>query len=296
MSAQREETHRAAAIDSLGCDTADLIRNERLGAGRAVVMRKTCRQPLGRVMTGESARGALLGVSLSGHHSRSIIVDGREKLFTFHPGQIYLRDFAEPYRAELQTAFDFLLVEIPYDDPADEWPEARCLASLPRLQAETDAVLPHLAAALLPSLSEASLASTLFADQMVLAMQAHLISRFGSVPSSPRRRPLLSRGQEARAKELLAGHLDGDILVGEIAAACGMSRSSFMKGFRATTGTTPMQWLTQLRIETAKRLLEGSGLSLAEIGARCGFADQSHFTRVFSAKTGFPPGAWRRQA
>ncbi|WP_420104018.1 helix-turn-helix domain-containing protein [Bosea sp. (in: a-proteobacteria)] len=296
MSAQLQETCRAASLDSLGCDLGGLLRNERLQAGRSVVMRKTSRRPLGRVTTNESIRGALLGVSLSGHHRRSIVIDGREKSFTFHPGQIYLRDFAEPYRAELQTAFDFLLVEIPYDDPADEWLEARSLSLLPRLQADTDPVLPHLAAALLPSLSEASLVSTLFVDQMVLAMQAHLISRFGPVPSSPRRRPLLSRAQEARAKELLAGHLDGDVLVGDIAAACGMSRSSFMKGFRATTGTTPMQWLTQRRIEAAKRLLEGSELSLAEIGARCGFADQSHFTRVFSARTGAPPGAWRRGA
>jgi AraC-like DNA-binding protein len=95
---------------------------------------------------------------------------------------------------------------------------------------------------------------------------------------------------------LLAGHLDGDILVGDVAAACGMSRSSFMRGFRETTGTTPMQWLTRLRIETAKKLLGDSELSLAEIGARCGFADQSHFTRVFSARTGVSPGAWRRGA
>jgi AraC-like DNA-binding protein len=296
MSAQLEETQRAASVDSLGCDTTGLVRNERLQAGRAVVMRKTCRQPLGRVTTAESVRGALLGVSLSGHHRRSIVVDGREKLFAFHPGQIYLRDFSEPYRAELQTAFDFLLVEIPYEDPADEWMEARFLSRLPRLQADTDPVLPHLAAALLPSLSVAPHASTLFVDQMVLAMQAHLIDRFSPVPPPPRRKPLLSRGQEARAKELLAGHLDGDILVGDVAAACGMSRSSFMRGFRETTGTTPMQWLTRLRIETAKKLLGDSELSLAEIGARCGFADQSHFTRVFSARTGVSPGAWRRGA
>ncbi|WP_167561708.1 helix-turn-helix transcriptional regulator [Bosea lupini] len=90
---------------------------------------------------------------------------------------------------------------------------------------------------------------------------------------------------------MLASHLDGDVLVGDIAAACGMSRSSFMKGFRATSGTTPMQCLTHMRIETAKKLLEGSELSLAEIGARCGFADQSHFARVFSARRGAPRGA-----
>jgi transcriptional regulator GlxA family with amidase domain len=33
---------------------------------------------------------------------------------------------------------------------------------------------------------------------------------------------------------------------------------------------------------------------LADVALACGFADQSHFTRVFSAATGLPPGAWRR--
>lgn len=274
---------------------AVLLRNQRLQAGRSVVMRKTSHQALGPIATAESGRGTLLGISLSGQHRRSIVVDGRAKAFTFAPGQIYLRDFAEPYRANLQTAFDFLLVEIPHLDPADEGRETRCLSGIPNLQAETDPVLPHLGAALLPVLADPGSGATLFIDQMVLAIQAHLIARFDAVPSTPRRRPLLSMRQESRAKELLASHLDGDILVGDVAAACGMSRTSFMRGFRATTGTTPMQWLTQLRVENAKKLLQGSELSLAEIGARCGFGDQSHFTRVFSARTGVAPGVWRRR-
>jgi AraC-like DNA-binding protein len=38
------------------------------------------------------------------------------------------------------------------------------------------------------------------------------------------------------------------------------------------------------------------GLSLAEIAISAGFANQSHFTRVFSALVGVSPGAWRREA
>ncbi len=33
---------------------------------------------------------------------------------------------------------------------------------------------------------------------------------------------------------------------------------------------------------------------LADIAAACGFADQSHFTRVFARSMGTPPGSWRR--
>ena len=285
-----------SAIDSLGCPVSVLARNERLQAGRAVVMRKTSRQAMGRVETSGSHRGTLLGIALSGFHRRSIVVGGRQRPYDFGPGQIYLRDFAEPYLADLLTPFDFLLVEIPHGEKGDEAREARRLSSLPQLQAEADPVLPHLAAALLPALADPRAAAALFIDQIVLAMQTHLTGRFGGGRAAFRPRELLSHVQEERAKELLAAHLDGDILVGEVAAACGMSRSSFMRGFRATTGTSPMQWLVALRIEKAKALLAGSALSLAEIGVRCGFADQSHFTRVFSARTGTSPGAWRRNA
>ena len=38
----------------------------------------------------------------------------------------------------------------------------------------------------------------------------------------------------------------------------------------------------------------GSPLALAQIAYECGFADQSHFTRVFTAAVGATPGAWRR--
>jgi AraC-like DNA-binding protein len=48
------------------------------------------------------------------------------------------------------------------------------------------------------------------------------------------------------------------------------------------------------RIESAKLIMRQGHSSLAEIAIRCGFADQSHFTRAFSRETGASPGQWRR--
>ncbi len=294
MSALLPNAPRISSVDSLGCQTAVLARNERLEAGRAVVLRKASETALHRVETRESTRGILLGIALSGLHKRDIVVDGRTRSFEFTPGAIYLRNFAEPYRAELLNGFDFLLVEMPATAAEGDPAEARALEALPRLQAETDPILPHIAAALLPALGHSQTVSTLFVDQIVVAIQTHLASRFGDLKPPGRQRSLLSHAQEARAKEMLANRLQGDLLVADIAASCGMSRSSFMRAFRATVGTTPHQWLIRQRIETAKALLHDSRVSLAEIGARCGFADQSHFTRVFAARTGVSPGMWRR--
>jgi transcriptional regulator GlxA family with amidase domain len=48
------------------------------------------------------------------------------------------------------------------------------------------------------------------------------------------------------------------------------------------------------RVEQARGLLIANDMSLADVALACGFADQSHFTRVFSSAIGMPPGAWRR--
>jgi AraC family transcriptional regulator len=48
------------------------------------------------------------------------------------------------------------------------------------------------------------------------------------------------------------------------------------------------------RVNKAKELLRHS-LPLAAVATDCGFADQSHFTRIFTSIMGMPPGVWRRQ-
>jgi AraC family transcriptional regulator len=104
----------------------------------------------------------------------------------------------------------------------------------------------------------------------------------------------LAPWQERRSKEMLLAHIDGRIGLDELSSACGLSRSHFARAFKTTTGVTPMQWLVGQRIDRAKHLLLNSVLSIEEIAHRCGFADQSHFTRAFLKAIGNAPGAWRR--
>lgn len=98
----------------------------------------------------------------------------------------------------------------------------------------------------------------------------------------------------ALAKDLLARDLDGHPDIPAVARACQLSVGGFQKAFREATGLPPLRWLRSLRIERAKVLLAEGALSLADIAASCGFADQSHFTRAFSDVSGVAPGRWRR--
>jgi AraC family transcriptional regulator len=54
--------------------------------------------------------------------------------------------------------------------------------------------------------------------------------------------------------------------------------------------------MLSLRVERAMTLLRRPDLSLSEIALACGFADQSHFGRVFTRHTGQSPGTWRRSS
>jgi DNA-binding response OmpR family regulator len=103
----------------------------------------------------------------------------------------------------------------------------------------------------------------------------------------------LAPWQERRAKESMSANLCGEFSVSRVAAECGMSRGHFGQAFKRSTGMTPREWLSTQKINKAKGLLL-AGTSLAEAAQQCGFSDQSHFTRVFAAMVGAPPGAWLR--
>jgi len=208
-----------------------------------------------------------------------------------------VRNFADDYRADLQGPFDFLLVEISREffDRATDERDGRRVTGLECVTGMHDPVLANLARAMAPTLARPHEASTLFVDQMSMAIGTYLIEQYGGAvtrPLRPHRR--LSRLHEARAKEMLLGSLDGKLSISDIALACGLSRSYFIRAFHDTLGQTPHQWLMKQRVEMACRLLAQGAQPLVDIAADCGFADQSHFSRVFTQHTGRPPGTWRR--
>jgi len=137
--------------------------------------------------------------------------------------------------------------------------------------------------------------NNLLIDSLRQAIDAHQSHRLGTtdVAFSPLRRGL-TVCQERRAKKLLIEKAGDDNSIEEIATACKLSRSYFIRAFKSATGETPHRWLIQQRVQKAKDLLLGY-LPIAEIALECGFSDQSHLTRVFSALIGMPPGAWRRE-
>lgn len=105
----------------------------------------------------------------------------------------------------------------------------------------------------------------------------------------------LAPWQLRRAKEIFRADLSENHELQRVAAACKLSVSHFARAFKISTGVPPHQWLMTARIEMARDLLEHSHTPLVEVAGMCGFADQSHFSRVFARSTSTSPGAWRRE-
>lgn len=158
-----------------------------------------------------------------------------------------------------------------------------------------DTTMQCLGNSLLAAFSRPEQVSRVFVDHMTLAVGIHVARTYGSMRARARRaQGGLASWQERRVRDLIEANLSGDISLRALAAECGLSRSHFVRAFRASMGQAPHQWLLQRRIERAKTLLQGAGHTIADVALACGFADQSHFTRVFTRTVGNSPGAWCR--
>ena len=286
------------AIDLFGCPASRLSKNQVLRGNGVRFYRKGSDDPhLGQVETAAEDRGYLIGVSQASGHRRRIFHAHHATDHAFDENAIYLRNLADPYRADLAGPFDFLLFEMSrafLDGLIDEEGGHR-RGGLSSCAGVGDPVVSSLLRAVRPALARSGEASGLFLDQVAIAVATHLFERYGNgrLPVNTQR-PMLSRAHLALAKDMLSGDLECTASIAAIAAACGLSRGYFIRAFRETTGQTPHRWIMLQRVERARALLLDSTWSLADIALMCGFADQSHFTRVFARVVGTPPGSWRK--
>jgi AraC family transcriptional regulator len=98
-----------------------------------------------------------------------------------------------------------------------------------------------------------------------------------------------------RVLEYIEANLDSNIRLDILAREVGVSAFHFSRLFKQSTGSSPHQYLLHRRLDRAKTLLRQRAMSLADVSTSTGFADQSHFTKVFRRFTGVTPSEYRRQ-
>ena len=105
----------------------------------------------------------------------------------------------------------------------------------------------------------------------------------------------------ARAREIARRRAAEGIGVSELAREVGLSMEHLVRLFRRQTGMTPGALLREERLSHGMHLLQHTGLSVAEVARRSGFASPHHFARSVRAATGMTPSelrarSWVRQA
>jgi AraC family transcriptional regulator len=226
--------------------------------------------------------------------------DGRQvSVLPLKAGEVTIHDLRREPRAMMDKPIHSLLCYLPFatlDSLADQAnvPRVKELRYVPGVGI-LDETIKSVGLSLLPALRTPDRVSRLFTDHMTLALAVHTAQTYGGMqPGLKHLKGGLAPWQVRRAKELIVSDLSGAVSLQEVAAACGLSISQFSRAFRKSTGLAPHAWLLEARVESAKVMLRRRDVPLPTIALSCGFADRSHFARVFTRRVGLGPGAWRK--
>jgi len=137
--------------------------------------------------------------------------------------------------------------------------------------------------------------SRLLIDSLSQALAVYLIRRYTDRQLTTSQPLIIPKWRIRRAQDFIRENLNNGISLKEIADAAGdVSPYHFSRLFKQATGFSPYQFLIECRVLAAQQLLRAQReLSLGEIAFRCGFADQSSFTRCFRQRTGLTPKQYR---
>ena len=121
----------------------------------------------------------------------------------------------------------------------------------------------------------------------IMTICAEYITLINALPSQ---KPTVAE----MAKLYLLENYHRHVTINDICKALGCSKSTLLAAFKSENGITINNYLCEIRIEEAKKLLSGSEMSINEIADATGFYDQSYFSKVFSQKEGSTPSEYRK--
>lgn len=126
-------------------------------------------------------------------------------------------------------------------------------------------------------------------EEHLVFLVSKLFQKYGIIASSD----ILRCPKEIEtACAFMEAHFDEHICLEQICLCSGLSKSTLLRAFTKSKGVTPYNYLENIRISKAKKLLE-QGVMPIDAAMQTGFSDQSHFTNYFMRFIGITPGAYR---
>jgi AraC family transcriptional regulator len=237
-----------------------------------------------------SAEGAssacVMGVALERQRGVHAVAGEARRDFDAWPGEFALAAPGVSVFSESSHGGEYLLLEV---DAAVAPPVAGAPRRLFRGQRDAVAVARSLRRVLLSPQPDgrqaAHQAAALLAHGAVL-----LDGATGRATPYDADRPL-----HARVLDTIEDDLASPLPLEALAALAGLPLLRFLRSFAHTTGMTPHAWITERRLQRARRLLRGSDAPLADIAAACGFAHQSHLGTLLKRATGCSPAQYRQR-
>jgi transcriptional regulator GlxA family with amidase domain len=99
-----------------------------------------------------------------------------------------------------------------------------------------------------------------------------------------------------KAISQMRSELTTELRLPVLARKLNVSYSWFRRTFARHTGSSPHQYLLELRLARARNLLSGTSITVKEAATQSGFEDEHYFCRIFKERIGSTPSQWRSHA
>jgi len=229
-------------------------------------------------------------------------VDGPWSRELLVPGNVSLLTRVEPsywhWTADIEVTHLYLSQDVLARVSADVFDRDIADVRLKDVLKADDEVLRGGIAAMAEEVQTNNLGGQLFVDALATQVCIQILRHHALVTF--REKPVAGVGLSSLQAKIVSRYieenLDQQLRLVELANVARISVTHFLRQFKRRFGCAPHVYVIQRRLARAQRLLAKTPLSIKEVAATSGFADQSHFARHFHRSVGIAPSAFRRTA
>lgn len=127
-------------------------------------------------------------------------------------------------------------------------------------------------------------------QEILIHVMQEAISIMDHIYQQPQRKEIME------AKQYIRRNLNSKISLGDVAKHLHLNTSYFSRLFKKETGENFVEYVTRLKMEKAKELIDQSGLTVEEVSSTLGYDNKSYFLKCFKTYTGLTPSEYAGRA